>query len=297
MTPREKGFLLLTSQLGDPNRHSLTTAQARTLAQRVSMAPRTGEDRELESRDLTAMGYSLEMAEHIVSLLADEVLLEHYLRRGHRQGCRVISRIGKDYPQTIHNRLGLDAPGCLWLRGDAQLLSQPAVALVGSRELNKENLAFAAEVGRQAARQGYVLISGNARGADRVAQNSCLEAGGSVIAVVADELERYSPSKHMLYLSEDGFDLPFTTQRALSRNRLIHCMGLRTFVAQSGYQRGGTWDGTVKNLRFGWSPVYCFKDGSAAAGLLQDMGAQGIELSNLHDFNSLGVRYFGLFDQ
>lgn len=297
MTPREEGFLQLTSNLGDPNRRALTVAQARTLAQRVAAAPRIAEDRHLESRDLTAMGYSLEMAEHIVALLEDGVLLEHYLRRGQRLGCHPISRVGEEYPQSIHNRLGLDAPGCLWSRGDLELLQKPAVALVGSRELGQENLAFAKEVGRQAARQGFVLVSGNARGADRAAQDSCLENGGEVIAVVADELEKYGPGKHILYLSEDGFDLPFSSQRALSRNRLIHCMGLRTFVAQCGYQHGGTWDGTVKNLRFGWSPVCCFKDGSAASELLQDMGAEGINLADLHDFVSLQPRYFGLFDQ
>lgn len=297
MTPREEGFLLLTSNLGDPNRRALTVAQARTLAQRVAAAPRIAEDRHLESRDLTAMGYSLEMAEHIVALLEDGVLLEHYLRRGQRLGCHPISRVGEEYPQTIHNRLGLDAPGCLWSRGDLELLQKPAVALVGSRELGQENLDFAKEVGRQAARQGFVLVSGNARGADRAAQDSCLENGGEVIAVVADELEKYGPREHILYLSEDGFDLPFSSQRALSRNRLIHCMGLQTFVAQCGYQRGGTWDGTVKNLRFGWSPVCCFKDGSAASELLQDMGAEGINLADLHDFVALKPRYFRLFDQ
>lgn len=297
MTPREEGFLLLTSNLGDPNRRALTVAQARTLAQRVAAAPRIAEDRHLESRDLTAMGYSLEMAEHIVALLEDGVLLEHYLRRGQRLGCHPISRVGEEYPQTIHNRLGLDAPGCLWSRGDLELLQKPAVALVGSRELGQENLDFAKEVGRQAARQGFVLVSGNARGADRAAQDSCLENGGEVIAVVADELEKYGPREHILYLSEDGFDLPFSSQRALSRNRLIHCMGLQTFVAQCGYQRGGTWDGTVKNLRFGWSPVCCFKDGSAASELLQDMGAEGVNLEDLHDFLGLQPRYFGLFDQ
>lgn len=297
MTAREEGFLLLTSNLGDPNRRPLTTAQARMLAQRVASAPRIAEDRHLESCDLTAMGYSLEMAEHIVALLEDTVLLEHYLRRGQRLGCHPISRVGEEYPQTIHNRLGLDAPGCLWTRGDRELLQKPAVALVGSRDLGQDNLAFAKEVGRQAARQGFVLISGNARGADRAAQDSCMESGGEVISIVADELEKYAPKGHILYMSEDGFDLPFSAQRALSRNRLIHCMGLRTFVAQCGYQHGGTWDGTVKNLRFGWSPVHCFRDGSAASNLLQDMGAEGVDLVDLHNFSALELPIFKLFDQ
>lgn len=297
MTPREEGFLLLTCQLGDPNRRVLSAAQIRTLAERVRTVACVPEDRELESRDLMSMGYSREMAERILGLLNDTVLLKHYLRRGERAHCHALSRISEDYPVTVHNRLGVDAPGCLWVKGDLSLLSKPAVALVGSRDIGEKNLAFAREVGRQAARQGFVLISGNARGADRAAQESCLAAGGDVIAVVADELERHTTQGHILYLSEDGFDLPFSAQRALSRNRVIHCMGLRTFVAQSSYQHGGTWDGTVKNLRSGWSPVYIFEDGSPAAALLREMGAEGVELAQLHDIASLPIRFFGLFDQ
>ena len=168
---------------------------------------------------------------------------------------------------------------------------------MGSRDLRPSNGRFAREVGLQAAGQGYVLVSGNARGADQAAQNACLEAGGRMICVIADSLENKALRENVLYLSEDGFDLTFTNQRALSRNRVIHCMGLRTFVAQSDYQKGGTWDGTVKNLRFGWSPVYCFDDGSVAARKLSDMGAELIGFADLDDFSQLNVKYFGFFDQ
>ena len=297
MNAREEGFLLLTSSLGDPNRHPLTTPQLRTLAERVRAVSAVPENRDMEPRDLMAMGYGREMAERILALLDDAVLLKHYLQRGQRGGCVPLSRISEEYPVTVHNRLGAEAPGCLWAKGNLDLLTKPAVALVGSREIGEENLNFAREAGRQAARQGYVLVSGNARGADRAAQESCLASGGEVICVVADELERHMPRKNMLYISEDGFDLAFSAQRALSRNRIIHCMGLRTFVAQASYQRGGTWDGTVKNLRFGWSPVYCFGDGSAAVSLLGEMGAEVIGVGELHDISSLPVRFFGLFDQ
>lgn len=286
MNPRERGFLLLSSQLGDPERRPLTAAQLRVLAERIRYRNRSIEDRELECRDLVALGYGREMAERIVGLLGEEQRLDHYLRWGQRASCCPVTRVSDGYPLRLRQRLGLDAPGCLWLKGDASLLSMPAVALVGSRDLLPQNRAFAAEIGRQAARQGYALVSGNARGADRAAQEACLAEGGCVISVVADELERQEPHGNILYVSEDSFDLPFSTQRALSRNRVIHCLGQCTFVAQSSYQRGGTWDGTVKNLRSQWTPVYCFQDGSVATSLLIQMGAEGINQSQSHDFGS-----------
>jgi predicted Rossmann fold nucleotide-binding protein DprA/Smf involved in DNA uptake len=237
------------------------------------------------------------MIRRILGLLEDLPLLRRYHANGWQADCTPITRVSEGYPVILRKRLGLESPGVLWAKGDMSLLEKPKISLVGSRDIEKPNADFAAAVGREAARQGYVLVSGNARGADRAAQDSCLDNGGEVIAIVADELAKYAPQGHILYLSEDGFDLPFSTQRALSRNRLIHCMGLRTFVAQCGYQRGGTWDGTVKNLRFGWSPVHCFRDGSPAANLLQDMGAEGVELDELHDFSALEIRFFRLFDQ
>ena len=177
------------------------------------------------------------------------------------------------------------------------MLGQPMVALVGSRELREENWQFAAEVGRQAAAQGYVLVSGNARGADRAAQESCLNAGGSVISVVADELWKQPLRERVLYLSETDFEEGFSAQRALSRNRVIHAMGIVTFVAQSSFGTGGTWDGTVKNLQNGWSRVYGFRDGSDAMAELSQMGMELIGMDQLADFYDLPQSEQNIFDR
>ena len=297
MIARERGFLLLSSHLGEPARKPLTTAQLRTLADRMAYASREPEDRDIAPEDLTALGYSAGMAKHIVSLLAEDDVLDYYLRKGQILGCTPITRVSEDYPHHLRIRLGLDSPGVLWARGDASLLAQPMVSLVGSRELREENRHFAAEVGRQAALQGYVLVSGNARGADKTAQESCLAAGGRVISVVADELWKQPLRENVLYLSEDDFETSFSAQRALSRNRVIHALGLKTLVAQSSLHTGGTWDGTVKNLQHNWSPVYGFDDGSEAMDELAQMGLMEILTEQLQDFYDLPVSEPNVFDR
>ena len=177
------------------------------------------------------------------------------------------------------------------------MLSQPMVALVGSRDLLENNRRFAREVGRQAARQGYVLVSGNARGADQAAQNTCLQSGGRVISVIADNLDEKTARENVLYLSEDGFDCPFSAQRAISRNRVIHALTDRTFVAQCSLHTGGTWDGTAKNLRFGWSRVYAFRDESPACEQLCQMGAEAIAENELQNFEALSCGTAGFLDE
>ena len=297
MTGAERGFLLLSSHLGEAARKPLTTAQLRTLADRMAYGNRSEEDRDLAPEDLTALGYSSAMAEHIVRLLSEDDVLDYYLRKGKVLGCEPITRISEHYPHHLRIRLGLESPGVLWARGDVKLLTQPMVSLVGSRELEEKNWKFAAEVGRQAARQSYVLVSGNARGADRAAQESCLEAGGKVISVVSDELWKQPLRENALYLSEDDFEAAFSAQRALSRNRVIHALGIVTFVAQSSLGSGGTWDGTVKNLQNPWSAVYGFHDGSAAMTELSQMGLQFIGMEDLKDFYDLPEMEQNIFDR
>ena len=88
-------------------------------------------------------------------------------------------------------------------------------------------------------------------------------------------------------LAEEGFDLEFSAQRALSRNRCIHALGLATIAAQCSLRMGGTWDGSVKNLRHGWSPLYIFDGGSESADLLEQMGAVKIGLTDLENLRQL----------
>ncbi len=294
--PGELGILLLTSRLGDPQRKPLTAAQFRELQKRAAQMDFKELSRDIQPEDFMSIGYGRAFARHIWSLLQEEELLHWYLDKARRNGVRPLTRATEGYPLILRKRLGTDAPGVLWARGDVSLLETPAISLVGSRELRQENRAFAAEVGYQAANQGLTLVSGNARGADKTAQNACLRAGGKVISVVADPLTAHTQKENLLYLSEDGFEEPFSAQRALSRNRVIHALGRITFVAQSDLHKGGTWDGTVRNLRNGWGPVACFRDGSQAAEELEQKGAYGISREDLKDFCRLQEKEITLFE-
>ena len=297
LTQQERGFLLLTSQLGDPERKPLTVAQFRDLTNRVMQCCRREPDQDMEISDLVSLGYSTAAAEHILDLLRDELLLDWYLSRGEREGCVPVTRVSDAYPLILRKRLGLDAPGVLWAKGELSLLNTPAIALVGSRDLREENRRFAEEAGCQAAIQGLTLVSGNARGADKAAQNACLNAGGTVISVVADSLLQHNPRENVLFISENSYDETFSAPRALSRNRVIHCLGRMVFVAQATLEKGGTWDGTVKNLRHGWSSVACFRDGSAAVQELEQMGAYTVGLEDLQDLTALLIPEKSLFDR
>ncbi len=297
MTAREQGFLLLTSSLGDPNRKPLTIPQFRELTRRMRQVEKPLDDRQLQENDLLKIGCDSSFAQRTLRLLSQHEQLTWYLEKGRKQDCYPLVRNNPGYPAVLRKRLNMEAPGVLWTKGDRELLKMPAVALVGSRDLRDKNRDFAFAVGKQAALQGYVLVSGNARGADKVAQDSCLQHGGNVIKVVADALEKHALKRNVLYIAEEGFDLPFSASRALQRNRVIHSLGQITFVAQATLGKGGTWDGATKNLRYGWSPIACFYDDSNASEELVQMGAIGIAAENLTDFSTIAhtqLEYFGI---
>lgn len=287
MTGAERGFLLLCCHLGDQHRRPLTVAQFRKLSRRVRDAEKAPGDRELEISDLIALGYGRPEAAHILELFAGEALLDRYLARGAKYGCVPLTPLSPGYPRRLWEALGDDAPACLWARGDLSLLEIPGIALVGSRDLRPENRRFAHRTGLEAAGQALTLISGNARGADRTAQDAALASGGAVISILADRLTDHVPAERILYLSEEGYDLEFSAQRALSRNRCIHALGFAAIAAQCSLRMGGTWDGSVKNLRHGWSPLYVFDDGSESAALLEQMGAVKLGLEDLKDLRAL----------
>lgn len=283
MTGPDQGFLLLTSQLGDPRRKPLTVAQFRTLARRVAEVERDLASRDMEVSDLEKLGYDKAMAQRIYGLLSGTNQLREYLRRAENCDCFPVTRLNPCYPLSVRKRLGLDSPGVLWAKGDVSLLNRPAVAVIGSRDLREENRWFAEEAGRQIAKQGYVLVSGNARGADKTAQEACLEAGGKVISIVADSLQRQPLTGNVLYLSLDDFDAAFSSRRALQRNYVIHTMASLTIAVQCTLGKGGTWDGILANLKHGWNPVCIFADGSDGAADLQNRGVQGITAQALSD--------------
>lgn len=285
MTAAEEGVLLLCSRLGDPESKPLTTPQFRELGLRVR-ASGMQEDRfrDLQLRDLTALGYEEENAARILHLLDRQDALHRYLAKGQAQNIHPLTRISPMYPQRFRTFLQANCPPVLFYRGDPALLEKPAMAVVGSRKLRPENEAFARKAGRLAAENGHVLVSGGAEGADLAAQEACLEAGGSCVIFPADALSAHPAHPNILYIGTDGYDIPFSAPRALFRNRLIHILGRKVFAAQCTYGSGGTWQGCLENLKHSWSELYVFDDGTPAMTALMEQGAAGFtQFHTLHD--------------
>jgi DNA processing protein len=98
------------------------------------------------------------------------------------------------YPAQLRETAG--APGVLFVRGDADCLGLPQLAIVGSRNATPDGRDNAARFAAFLATHGFVITSGLAEGVDASAHEAALAAGGCTIAVCGTGLDRVYPRHH-----------------------------------------------------------------------------------------------------
>ncbi len=87
-------------------------------------------------------------------------------------------------------------PPTLYIKGDATILQQPQIAIVGSRHPTPQGLETAKQFAFELAQAGFVITSGLALGIDAAAHQGALAASGLTIAVLANGLDRIYPTQH-----------------------------------------------------------------------------------------------------
>jgi DNA processing protein len=97
-------------------------------------------------------------------------------------GARLITVQDPGYPQRL--REIFDPPLLLFAIGRTDLLSSPAVAIVGTRRATPYGLAATERLSGDLAKAGLAIISGMARGIDTAAHQAALAEEGDTIAVL-----------------------------------------------------------------------------------------------------------------
>ncbi len=197
------------------------------------------------------------------------------LKKWERAGLWVITRSDPEYPERLKCRLPLDSPPVLFGCGNKRLLGSGGIAVVGSRDAGQDDITFAENLGDAAAKQGYSIVSGGARGVDRSAMSGALRNEGTAVGVMADSLLRAAAStryrKHLLsgdlaLITPFNPEAGFNVGNAMSRNRYIYCLADAAVVVSSMTDKGGTWNGALENLKGAWIPLWVKRAASAKSG-------------------------------
>lgn len=218
-------------------------------------------------------------ADRLRLLLARGFLLSQAMEQWHSRAIWVVGATDKDYPPRLI-QLEKNAPPLLYGCGDPALLNQGGLAVVGSRHVDEEVLNYAESIGRLAARSQHMLISGGARGVDQAAMRGALEAGGGVLGVLSNDLQRAALHREHRDLLTDGqlvlvspYDpaAGFNVGNAMRRNKMVYAMADAALVVNSDFQQGGTWAGAVEQLdKLKLLPVYVRSErGKAFESLIQ----------------------------
>lgn len=161
-----------------------------------------------------------------------------------RMGATFIGIGEPDYPPLLR-RMDYPPP-LLAVKGNAAVLSLPAIAIVGARNASLAGIKMARMIAAELGREGYAIVSGLARGIDAAAHEASLDTG--TIGVLAGGLDRPYPPENMQLFQDIGqrgaviSEMPFGwTLRAQDfprRNRLVAGSTIGLVVVEAAQRSG-----------------------------------------------------------
>ena len=286
LSPNARAIALLTQPLGRAGVKPMTPkgyAQlAKSLLLNTELSPGQLRDRPGAIRSLLPKA-SGEMA---LRLLADEDALDACLAQWAEQGIWLMTRACPDYPRRALGARPQPAPPppVLYGKGERGRLKDGGLAIVGSRDLGPDAQEVAREAGRAAAVAGVPVVSGGARGADRIGVGAALRRGGTATVVLWGRLAlEPSGDLHDKGLSEGRVTLVspqppeagWSISAAFGRNHQIYGLADVALVVNALDGSGGSWAGAKAQIENGRTPVYVRSHGRERAGAdaLARMGA------------------------
>lgn len=290
LSPNTQATLLLTAPLitngGAEPADTLTRSEYVQLSNTLAKANHTPalllHSNEEDLPDEVAM---LIDGDRIQKLLSRGLQLTQALEHWQSRAIWVLGRTDDGYPERLNDRLKDHSPPVLYGCGDPDLLNSGGLAVVGSRDVDATLIEFTERIGRLTAQVGRTLVSGAARGIDQAAMRGALEAGGQVIGVMADSLERAALNRahrellldsKLVLISPYDPSAGFNVGHAMQRNKFIYALSDAAVVVNSDYEKGGTWAGAVEQIeKLRLVPIYVRSNGEIGKGLeaLQRRGA------------------------
>lgn len=206
------------------------------------------------------------------------------------QGFVLIPSTSPEFPQLLKNNLKKNGcPVLLYAKGNIGLLNQPSVAVVGARSASEISLDFTRKISSKLAKEGKVVVSGFAKGVDRVALDAAVSVEGKSVIVLPQGISTFASGfkqyykqiveGNVLVISTYAPKVPWSTRLAMDRNRFIYGLASEIYVAESN-EGGGTWSGVMNGLKRGCK-IYVRKpdDGEKNANrILIEKGCSPISL-------------------
>jgi DNA processing protein len=176
----------------------------------------------------------------------DAQAIEHDLEWQAKSGNRIMTCHDPDYPALLQEIS--DPPPLLYIHGNIDVLQEPQLAMVGSRNPTAAGRQTAIDFARHLSAAGLVITSGLALGIDAAGHQGALDAGSPTIAVMGTGLDRVYPARHRdlarqiahtgVLVSEFPPGTPPRAENFPRRNRIISGLSLGTLVVEAAIRSG-----------------------------------------------------------
>ncbi len=216
--------------------------------------------------------------------------------------------VDKEYPPIL--REVDSSPFVLYIKTGLRkeewqaLFSSPSLAVVGTRKITAYGRQTTSQLVRELVQAGLTIVSGMARGADSVAHQATIEAGGKTVAVLGCGVDViYPPENRKLYqlilkngavISEFPPGMAPLPGNFPSRNRIIAGMSLGVLVTEGARKSGSLITASLAaqygrevfavpgpiNSKLSAGPMFLIKNGaklvSEVEDILEELGMGGL---------------------
>ena len=196
--------------------------------------------------ELEALHLQAQSAQHIA--LGKSLELAHEeVAKANAAGVQIISRDDDAWPERLSEIY--DPPLVLYVRGNADVLSHPGIAIVGTRHPTPYGMGMSERLACDLATRGLVIFSGMARGVDTFGHKGALKAKGKTVAVFGTGVDVIYPRENKkiadaivesggTLISEFPLGAFPAPQNFPIRNRIISGLSLGVLVVEAGEYSG-----------------------------------------------------------
>jgi DNA processing protein len=174
-------------------------------------------------------------------------LAQEELGKANAAGVQIVTLDDPDYPRPLKQIY--DPPLLLYVRGDVKVLSQPGIAVVGTRHPTPYGSGMAERLAIDLVAHGLAIFSGMARGVDTAAHRGAIAAKGKTVAVFGTGVDVLYPKENSrlaeqilalggALISEFPLGTFAAPQNFPIRNRIISGMSIGVLVVEAAEYSG-----------------------------------------------------------
>ncbi|MFV9509872.1 DNA-processing protein DprA [Tepidibacillus sp. LV47] len=194
------------------------------------------------------VGIDLTSAERIIGNLTKENMeqFQQQIKQWEREGIRILTMSDENYPPLLKEIA--QPPWVLYYMGNLDLFYEPSIAIVGTRNPTAYGITVTEKMAKELTLSGWTVVSGMARGIDKVAHEAALENHGGTIAVLGSGIDVIYPKEHQrlykriqnngLIVSEYPPGTPPFPGFFPQRNRIISGLTYGTIVVEASLKSG-----------------------------------------------------------